>query len=80
MSMSKKHYKAIAEVLLQAQREAQAQQKLARLQLDRFMPADGIDTCNRITLELARVFKLDNPRFDASRFCRACGLETSEEN
>ena len=30
---------------------------------------------NRIALELAKVFKQQNPRFDTVRFLEACGVE-----
>lgn len=69
MSLSRKHYTAIA-AILKAQRDVLQGEDLGRPLVQ--------GTCDSIARELAVLFKLDNPSFDRGRFLRACGV--TEEN
>lgn len=59
--MSRKHYRAVAEVLATA----------------RGMTDDADVALDYVTRELASLFKLDNPNFDYTRFYDAAELVTS---
>ena len=57
---TKKHYKAIAEIVVRARKNP----NLATV--------DG--HCRQIASDLANYFATDNPRFDRDKFLSACGL------
>lgn len=68
--MSRKNYRAFAEMLL-----------LARDDIEKkpFWTEDeklsSIDTLNAIAVQIAKIFKQDNPRFDSEKFFEAAGTK-----
>lgn len=69
MSMSRKHYEAMAQII-------RAERNVGH---DDGMSPDmiaGIDLATRnIAGQLATVFQIDNPNFDRNRFFDACNIE-----
>lgn len=57
--MTKKHFKAIAEIIKE---NATKEKVAARL------------TCADVAYDLCRYFQQENPRFDREKFLKACGL------
>ena len=60
MSMSRKHYREVAEIIRVAVNHAETY--------------DGTSTARMIADEMASMFKRDNGLFDRDRFMTACGF------
>lgn len=66
--MTKKHYEAIASIILGSYEVAQENEQ----------NGFAIGEAERVEIlakELATYFNQDNPRFDRTRFLQACGIE-----
>lgn len=64
--MSRKHYRAVADVIASAREGVQC--------------SDGYETLRQVTEGLADVFKRDNMAFGYQKFYDACGIDPSDRH
>lgn len=78
MSMSRKHYRDMAEVI---RREITGGHELLQDKVLRYYDVNGDDASSviyNIASGLATVLKIDNPRFDRQRFMEACNIDEED--
>lgn len=66
MSMTRKHFRAIADAVAEARRAND---------YDTTEPTAGIDAVDDVARNLADSLRQFNPSFDRARFLEACGVE-----
>ena len=67
MSMSRKDYESVARVLRKGR-------LLTTSDAEPFLNISETDF-SRLVILLSRTFRMDNPRFDHSKFYKACGID-----